>query len=408
MADDIITPELKKLTEEWQKEFNSFKDTHKQYMESIKANDGKEKELNAKMEKNQAAIDDLSKKYSDVLAKIQTPAMPETDEQKELNVHFQGSAFIKQAMGKELNEKESNAIEQMKKEYNTLQAGDGTLGGYLVLPQYERKILVGITQISPIRQYASKYTTSSNSLEIPKDTGSFDAAAVSELGTRAATDGQTFGMENLTCHEQYVEIPLSHQLLEDEAFGLEAYVTGKMQKRFAKKEATDFVTGNGMGKAEGFMKNAAVLAAAVASGVSAGLDLGSLMDLFAAIYEEYMPNARVFMRNATWWYIVKNLTDGMGRPFFMPSANDLPPGRIFGVPVVLAPDMAAIAASAYPIALGDLSEGYAILDKINTGRLLRIEDTTQVHAGTVLLHSYRRVGGQVVKAEAIKVLQCGA
>jgi len=66
---------------------------------------------------------------------------------------------------------------------------------------------------------------------------------------------------------------------------------------------------------------------------------------------------------------------------------------------VEATDMADVAANAYPVAFGDFRRGYMIVDRIALA-VLR-DPFTQATTGNVRYVARRRVGGQVILAEAI-------
>jgi HK97 family phage major capsid protein len=71
--------------------------------------------------------------------------------------------------------------------------------------------------------------------------------------------------------------------------------------------------------------------------------------------------------------------------------------------VVECPDMPNIGAGAFPIAFGDFAQAYRIVDRIS---LAVLRDPYSVATkGLVRFHARRRVGGQVVKAEAVRKLQ---
>ena len=61
--------------------------------------------------------------------------------------------------------------------------------------------------------------------------------------------------------------------------------------------------------------------------------------------------------------------------------------------------MPDIASNAYPVAFGDFRRAYMIVDRINLA-VLR-DPFTQATTGNVRYIARRRVGGQVVQAEAI-------
>jgi HK97 family phage major capsid protein len=79
------------------------------------------------------------------------------------------------------------------------------------------------------------------------------------------------------------------------------------------------------------------------------------------------------------------------------------PNTILGQPYVEVPDMPDVAANAFPIAFGDVRRAYTVVDRISLS-VLR-DPFTQATNGNVRFIARRRVGGQVVLAEAIRKLK---
>ena len=80
------------------------------------------------------------------------------------------------------------------------------------------------------------------------------------------------------------------------------------------------------------------------------------------------------------------------------------PNTILGSPYVEVPDMPDEGANATSIVFGDVRRAYTITDRIQLS-VLR-DPFTQATAGNIRFIARRRVGGQVVLAEAIAKLKC--
>ena len=68
--------------------------------------------------------------------------------------------------------------------------------------------------------------------------------------------------------------------------------------------------------------------------------------------------------------------------------------------------MANIAQNAFPVAFGDFRKAYTIVDRISLS-ILR-DPYTQASTGSIRYIARKRVGGQVVLAEAIRKLKISA
>ena len=76
---------------------------------------------------------------------------------------------------------------------------------------------------------------------------------------------------------------------------------------------------------------------------------------------------------------------------------------VLGYNYVEATDMPSVAGNAFPIAFGDFRRGYMIVDRVNLSVLK--DNFTQATTGNVRYIARRRVGGQVVQAEALAKLK---
>lgn len=283
-------------------------------------------------------------------------------------------------------------------ERKALTVSNDSTGGYLAPPEYVRELLKTVTEISPIRSIARIRSTGARSIQVPKRTGQFAAQWVAESGTRSETEGYTVGLEEIPAHEQYALVDISEQDLEDTVFDLEAEMQSEFSEQFAKAEGSAFVSGNAVGKPEGFMTNSSVGEAI--SGSAAALTTDGLLTLIHSIKSEYGRNG-VFVFNRTTLSAIRKLKDTAGQYIFQAGFSGTvgATNTIFGYPYIEATDMPDVAANAYPIAFGDFRRAYMIVDRVNLA-VLR-DPFTQATTGNVRYIARRRVGGQVVQAEAI-------
>ena len=66
--------------------------------------------------------------------------------------------------------------------------------------------------------------------------------------------------------------------------------------------------------------------------------------------------------------------------------------------------MPDVGSNTYPVAFGDFRRGYMIVDRVALA-ILR-DPYTQATSGTIRYIARRRVGGQVILAEAIRKQKC--
>jgi len=77
------------------------------------------------------------------------------------------------------------------------------------------------------------------------------------------------------------------------------------------------------------------------------------------------------------------------------------PNTLLGVPVALAADMPVPAAASLSVAVGDFKRAYLIVDRIGI-RTLRDPFTSKPF---VKFYTTKRVGGEVVNTDAVKILR---
>jgi len=288
-------------------------------------------------------------------------------------------------------------------ERKALTVSNDSTGGYLAPPEYVRELLKTVTEISPIRSIARIRSTGARSIQVPKRTGQFAAQWVSESGTRSETTGWNVGLEEIPAHEQYALVDISEQDLEDSVFNLEAEMQSEFSEQFAKAEGSAFVSGDMVGKPEGFMTNGSV--SSVNSGDANEITADGLISLVHNIKSAYSSNG-TFVFNRTTLAKIRKLKDTAGQYVFQ-AGMSLQGGvtnTILGHSYVEATDMPSEGTNTFPVAFGDFRRGYMIVDRVNLA-VLR-DPFTQATTGNVRYIARRRVGGQVIQAEAISKLKC--
>ena len=214
--------------------------------------------------------------------------------------------------------------------------------------------------------------------------------------------------------ELYAMPAATQTLLDDSAVDIDAWIAHEVETAFAEQEGTAFVTGDGNKKPTGFLDYTQVAEASwawskigyLATGVDgdfAATDPGDkLVDLVFALKAGYRGNAHFVMNRKTQGE-VRKLKDGDGNYLWQPGHQAGVPPTLMGFPVTEAEDMPDIGSDTTPIAFGDFSRGYLVVDRIGT-RILRDPYSAKPY---VLFYTTRRVGGGVQDFDAIKLLKFG-
>lgn len=301
---------------------------------------------------------------------------------------------------------QQKALADVAAEYKALSVANDTTGGYLAPMEYIREILKTVTEISPARQLARVRQTASKAIMLPKRTGQFAAQWVAEQGTRTETDGLRYGMWEIPTHEMYALIDISQQNLEDSAFNMESEISFEATEQFAVAEGAAFVSGDGIGKPQGFLVSADVTgnnSGTAATIADADGQANGLLTLKYSLKTAYARNA-TWALNRTTLGSVRKLKDADKNYIWMPGIALGRPNTIDGDPYVEVPDMPSEGAGLVPVAYGDFKRGYTLVDRISM-EMLR-DPYTQATAGNIRFIFRRRVGGQVTMGEAIKKLTC--
>lgn len=291
-------------------------------------------------------------------------------------------------------------------EAKALVVANDTAGGYLAPAEFSTEIIKNIVEFSPVRQAARVGSTSSGSVVLPKRTGTPTASWVGETETRTGTES-AYGQVEILINEMAAYVDVSMQLLEDAAVDVEAEVAMDLGEEFGRLEGVSFISGNGFKKPLGFMTAGQSIVEVVSGSAATIADAdGQANALITALYDlpaAYRSKA-VFMMNGTTLGSVRRLKDVNKNYLWQPGIQAGEPGTILGRPVIEAPDMPDEGAGLFPIVLGDFNAAYRVYDRVAMS-ILR-DPYTQQTSGKVRFHARRRVGGGLVKAEALRKIKC--
>lgn len=273
-------------------------------------------------------------------------------------------------------------------------------GGYLVPTQMANQIISKLIEVSPVRELAEVMPLSlGDTLEIPaEDETEFGGGWVSERGERGETQSGKIRMKKLVAHEMYANPFVTQKLLDDSAFNVESWLSGRVAIALAKVEGSAFINGDGVNKPEGILVSADV--AAVAGGHASELTADGIKDLVYAVPEFYAKNGTFLLRRATLG-IIRKLKDGQGNYLWQPGLQAGQPGTIEGQRYREAVDMPTVATNAFPIVFGDFRAAYKIVDRQG----IRVTRDPFSNKPFVEFYTTKRTGGLVVLGEALRKLK---
>lgn len=307
------------------------------------------------------------------------------------------------------------AAPMQPEQIKALQAGVDSDGGYLLPPSTVGRIVTKVNETSAVRRLASAQLISTDALEGLYDRDEASCGWVGEVGTRSDSTTPTLGKYKIEAFEMYAQPKATQKLLDDAAVDIEQWLAMKVADKFARTEATAFVTGTGVGQPRGFASytTAATADASrtwgqlehVVSGANGAFASSSpadcLFSLIGAFKAPYLANA-VWATTREVITAIRKLKEATTNAYmWQPGLQQGQPDRLLGYPIEIMADIAALATNSLSCFLGDFHSGYQIVDRMGI-RVLRDPFTDKPY---VKFYSTRRTGGAVLDFDAIKAIK---
>ena len=288
-----------------------------------------------------------------------------------------------------------------------------TDGGFAVPREIDAMIAAQLKTISPIRSVAQVVQTGTAGYRKLITNSTANSGWVSETGTRPETLTSKFNEIVPPMGELYANPSASQAMLDDTAFDLEAWLADEIATEFARAEGAAFINGSGTNQPKGFLQQPTALTADAVrafgtlqhtvTGNAAGFDTApelKLIDLVHSLRAGHRQGA-VFVMNTKTLATVRKFKAADGNFLWQPGIFENAPARLLGYPVIEAEDMPDVAANALPIAFGNFRNGYIIAERKATS-ILRDPYTNKPY---VNFYATKRIGGQVLDSDAIKLLK---
>ncbi|MBT0781624.1 phage major capsid protein [Paracoccus sp. pheM1] len=287
-------------------------------------------------------------------------------------------------------------------------------GGFLAAPTVAMQVQEALNVTASLRRVANVVTVESASYEVLVDMGDIAHGWATEATAQAETGTPSVQRVVIPVHELSAMPKASQRLLDDAAFDVETWLAGRIAEKFARAEATAFVSGDGVNKPRGILTHAKapngtatnVQIGTIPSGgngdFAATNPANALIDLVYALGAQYRANAS-FVMNSKTAAAVRKMRDADGRFLWADSLAMGQPAQLLGYPVLVCEDMPDIAQGSHSIAFGDFRSAYTIVERPDL-RVLRDPFSAKPH---VLFYASKRVGGGVTDARAVKLMVFG-
>ncbi len=289
-------------------------------------------------------------------------------------------------------------------------------GGYAVPREIDALIASQVIEYSPIRQLAQVVQVGSAGYRKLIAVGGTASGWVGETFARPETGTPEFAEISPPTGELYANPAASQAMLDDAAFDLETWLASEIAMEFGRAEGSALVTGTGINQPLGFLSTPISAAGDATRAFGTVQYIGSgdaddfgtnpearMIDLVHSMKASLRQGA-TWVMNASTLAAVRKLKTADGSFLWQPGLVDGQPDRLLGYPVVEAEDMPGIAAGNTPIAFGNFKAGYLIAERSAT-QILRDPFTNKPF---VHFYATKRVGGQVLDSEAIKLMRIEA
>lgn len=296
--------------------------------------------------------------------------------------------------------------------HKALQVGSDPDGGYLVPPEMSARIISRVIERSPIREAATVETISGTELDFRLDMDDVDFEWIGETDLPAASKTPQIGRKKIMVHTMAARPKATMQVLEDAGFNLENWLARKIGDKFGRGENRAFLLGTGRGMPRGILtypdglEGVGETIEQHPTGLADGYTYEAVVAMIYSLKEPYHNNAGWWMQRTSIGKVML-IKDGNGtymyKNILMPGQRGLE-SQLAGYPLRMAADIPASVPGALCAIFGDLRQAYTVVDRMGI--------TTQRDPYTVKpfieYFTRRRVGGDVVNFEAVKLMRAAA
>lgn len=352
--------------------------------------------LNGALTKLDAEVLDMQKKAS--RPNIQGALTPEQED-------------YKKAFARYLRKGDDRGLEELQKK--AMGSFSDPDGGYLIEEQMDAVIDRVVPTISAMYRMANVITIGTSRYEKLVKTSGMTMRRIAEGGAGGESTAPKYAKVTIDVATAEVEPWVYNETLDDAFINLEADLANEAAIGFAAGAGSEFITGDGVGKARGITAYTNVANSAYAWG-SVGYILSKKSAAFAsvapsdqiialqhALKAQYRPGA-AWMMNDTTLGVMRQMKDQSGSYYlWQPDPLGSFGGRFLGNPVEVDDNFVDLGAGTYSLAFGNFRQAYTIVNRAGT-TLIRDNITAK---GTTKFNFRRRFGGGITNFEAVKLMK---
>ncbi len=254
-------------------------------------------------------------------------------------------------------ETDSRGVKHVIEKRSGLVEGTPNVGGYTVPTGFRAVLYQHLIQNSAIRQTRATVLTTGTgeALLLPKTTAHPASGTIVSEAAGIGEADPVFGQGTLNAYKYANVIQVSNELLTDTAVDLLGYLAMAMGRALGNGSGADFITGSGSSKPHGIVGRAGTVAqVSGGTGIAGVATYAELEQLFDKIIPGYQANGE-WLFSQTTLSKLRQLTDTLGRPLWLPSLSGGMPSTLFGKPYFVDPNMPNAGTSATSILFGDFS-----------------------------------------------------
>lgn len=298
--------------------------------------------------------------------------------------------------------------------------------GYTVLvpEDFMEKIIARMPTPTRVNGYVTQLTTGRDALVIPKVNYATDdlyttgmritwTGEVPASSTVSRVTEPVFGQARIPVYTAMMSIPLTNDMIEDSAFPLVDWISGKFAETVDLLYDNMILNGTGIGQPAGILVNpgggtANENPAVVKSGSNTAITADTLIATALALPEQYDENGRWVFNKTNFGLAVAQLKDSQNRYLWGSGYQDSGVAPTFkdrllvGYPVAFSGFMPNIGAANFPAIFGDFT-GYYKVNRI--GFSVQVLRELYAETNQILILGRIRFGGQVAEPWKLKVYQ---
>lgn len=279
-------------------------------------------------------------------------------------------------------------------------------GGFLLPEVITNHIGETLCDLSVIRRLASVMTISTGSVDLLLDKTGAEVGWVGEVDDRPETTAGDLQKMTIYAHESYSKVRATQKLLDDSRVNIEQWIAQNVAHKMAAMENKSFLFGDGDKKPKGILAYETVAGSEWTWGKlehvnvahEGDVSFDDLVNLMGSLKQQYLSGSNWLMSRKVLSQL-RRLKTNDGHYIWQPSLDQSCAASVFGYGVEITDDLSQEGAPA--VIFGNFKLGYQIVDRAGIFTL-RDPYSAKPH---VEFYTTKRVGGDVINFEALKVLR---